>query len=72
MEVVVHDALTGGVALLIGLVAGVAVTLRLTVDPRTGAIASLTEAARCGTDDHEEACSSNTRSLGLKLSPGCG
>jgi hypothetical protein len=50
-----------------------AVTLRLTADPRTGAIASLTEAAaRCVTDYHEEACSSNTRSLGLKMSPGCG
>jgi hypothetical protein len=73
MEVVMHDALTG-VALLIGLVAGVAVTLRLTADPRTGAIASLVEAAaaRCVTDYHEEACSSNTRSLGLKMSPGCG
>jgi DNA anti-recombination protein RmuC len=53
MEVVMHDALIAVVALLIGLAAGVAVTRRLTAD-RTGAVASLTEAARRVTDYHEQ------------------
>jgi DNA recombination protein RmuC len=53
MEVVMHDALIAVVALLIGLTAGVALTLRLTAD-RTGAVASLTEAARRVTDYHEQ------------------
>jgi DNA recombination protein RmuC len=53
MEVVMHDALIAVVALLVGLVAGVAVTRWLTAD-RTGAIASLTEAGRRVTDYHEQ------------------
>jgi len=48
-----HDAAIAVTALLIGLAAGVAVTLRLTAD-RTGAVAALSDAARHVTDYHEQ------------------
>ena len=48
-----HDTVIAVTALLIGLAAGVALTLRLTAD-RTGAVAALSDAARRVVDYHEQ------------------